>query len=114
MSAWPPSRRRLLVAAWAAVTTVLLVRAFADGMLRTSRRAVPAAVPVVIDLNRARVGELMALPGVGSTRADAIVLHRVRHGPFRSVDDLLQVDGIGPETVAALRRHVAAAATGGR
>jgi len=94
---------------WAAVTAVLLVRAFADGVLRAARGPLPpAAVPIAIDVNRASVGELMALPGIGRSRAEAIVLHRVRHGPFASVGDLAGVDGIGPETVAALREHACA------
>jgi competence protein ComEA len=48
----------------------------------------------------------MTLPGLGRTRAAAVVLHRVRHGPFRTVDDLAQVDGLGPVTVERLRRHL--------
>ena len=56
-----------------------------------------------LDPNRAAVGELMALPGVGRSRAAAIVLQRVRHGPFHRIDDLLLVDGIGPESLRVLR-----------
>ena len=73
-----------------------------------------AAVPVRIDLNRATVGELMALPGIGRVRAAAIVLHRVRYGPFRSVDELTGIDGIGAETLAALRSHACVGPAGGR
>lgn len=79
------------------------MRAFADGVLRADERdRPPAAVAVRIDLNTASVGELMALPGVGQVRAEAILLHRVRFGPFRTVEDLLAVDGLGPDTVAGL------------
>lgn len=63
----------------------------------------PFAAPVQIDVNTARVPELMALDGIGRVRAEEIVLYRVRHGPFREVDGLLEVDGIGQETVARLR-----------
>ena len=45
----------------------------------------------------------MALDGIGRARAAQIVLHRVRHGPFRELEDLLDVDGIGPHTLARLR-----------
>jgi competence protein ComEA len=82
------------------------VRAFADGMLRAGRAPAPPAESVLIDLNRAPVGELMALPGFGRARAAAVVLHRVRHGPFRSVEDLGRVDGIGAESLAAVRPFV--------
>jgi len=56
-----------------------------------------------VDLNTAGVEELDALPGVGPSIAAAIVEHRERNGPFRSVDDLLDVPGIGPAKLEALR-----------
>jgi competence protein ComEA len=72
-------------------------------MLTANVRPSLGALPTVIDINRASVAELQALPGIGPTRAEAIVLHRVRHGPFSDVDGLLLVDGIGDDTVASLR-----------
>lgn len=65
----------------------------------------PVAVPISIDVNKARVPELMLLEGIGRTRAEQIVLHRVRHGAFVHVADLLAVDGIGAKTLAGLRDH---------
>lgn len=79
------------------------VRAFARAVLGPEPRDRPVLTACTIDVNRAGVGELQALPGIGPVRAEAIVLHRVRHGPFRRVEDLAEVDGLGPETVAALR-----------
>ena len=63
----------------------------------------PMARPITVDINRARVAELMVLDGIGRTRAEQIVLHRVRYGRFRRAEDLLDVDGIGPDTLARLR-----------
>ena len=57
----------------------------------------------VLDLNAATAAQLEALPGVGPSLAAAIVEHRTRHGRFRSVDDLVDVPGIGPAKLAALR-----------
>jgi len=99
----PPSRRRLLLRLWAACTLLLAVRAFAHGMLTANVRPSLGALPTVIDINRASVAELQALPGIGPARAEAIVLHRVRHGSFSDIDGLLLVDGIGDDTVASLR-----------
>jgi competence protein ComEA len=93
-----------LLTAWAVVTAGALVRAFAVGVL-----AGPGGTPAAahrLDLNRASVAELMALPGVGRVRAEAIVLHRVRHGPFHAVADLAAIGGIGPKTAAAIGEHV--------
>lgn len=56
-----------------------------------------------VSLNSASVSELVALPGVGEATATAIVRHRETQGPFRSVEDLMQVKGIGPSKFAALR-----------
>lgn len=55
-----------------------------------------------IDLNRADVIGLQALPGVGPSTAEAIVAYRDANGPFRSVDDLLDVPGIGPAKLSAM------------
>jgi competence protein ComEA len=49
-----------------------------------------------IDLNTADEAALDALPGVGPATAKAIVSYRESHGPFTSVDQLLEVRGIGP------------------
>jgi competence protein ComEA len=62
-------------------------------------------VGMPLDLNTAGVVALVVLPGIGPTRAEAIVQHR-QSDPFRSVDDLLQVHGIGPKTLEKLRPFV--------
>ena len=59
-----------------------------------------------LDLNKASAGELMALPGIGEKRAVAIVAWRDANGPFRSIDDLDKVRGIGPATLDRLRPFV--------
>jgi competence protein ComEA len=65
-----------------------------------------AAPDAPVDLNTATEAELEALPGVGPATAQAIVAWRREHGGFRSVQDLLEVRGIGPAKLAALRDHV--------
>ena len=53
-----------------------------------------------VDINTATPQMLAeALSGVGMHKAQAIVRHREEHGPFLSVDDLVQVSGIGAKTV---------------
>ena len=48
-----------------------------------------------IDLNTATAEELMTLPGIGEKRAAAIIAYREEHGPFRIVEDITNVSGIG-------------------
>jgi len=65
-----------------------------------------AAGPV--DLNTATAEQLEALPGVGPATSAAIIAHRERNGAFGSVDDLLDVRGIGPAKLEGLRDLVTA------
>ena len=51
--------------------------------------------PQKIDINRAEAWLLDALPSIGPTRAQAIVDYRQQNGPFRSIDEITRVDGIG-------------------
>jgi len=64
----------------------------------------PAETPEwPIDVNRASADELVALPGVGPARAEAIVALRESRGGVGSLDELLDVKGIGPKTLERLR-----------
>ncbi len=56
----------------------------------------------VLDLNRATARELEALPGIGPALARRILAYRESHGPFRRVEDLQKVSGIGPARLARL------------
>lgn len=73
--------------------------------------ALAAAAPLTIaeeaiDLNRATVKELTRLPGVGESIAKRIVEFRDEHGPFKRVEDLLKVKGIGEKSFEKIRPHV--------
>ncbi len=61
-----------------------------------------------IDLNTATEAQLDTLPGVGPATASKIVSDRNENGPFRTVDDLLRVPGIGPSKFDALKDLVTA------
>jgi competence protein ComEA len=65
-----------------------------------------SAVPGIVDLNNASLSDLDSLPGVGPSTAQAIIDYRVANGPYASVDDLLNVRGIGPSKLAAMRVRV--------
>jgi competence protein ComEA len=81
----------------------ILAAAFAT---RREASSSSLCVPFLVDLNSASAEELMALPGVGEGRAAAIILHRVRSGPFGCVEDLDSVEGIGASLVAQVRPFV--------
>ncbi len=67
---------------------------------------VAAGPAVPIDLNTATADQLDTLPGVGPSTAASIIDYRTQHGPFHSVDELLDVRGIGDAKLAALRAKV--------
>ena len=54
--------------------------------------------PQKINLNRAEVWLLKALPGIGETRARAIIAYREQYGPFHNINELIKVEGIGVTT----------------
>jgi competence protein ComEA len=57
----------------------------------------------LISPNRADVSQLVELPGVGPVLAERIVAHREANGPFQTVEDLLDVPGIGEAKLSAIR-----------
>ena len=81
----------------------LLVRLYLGGVRATLALPAPALTAQRVDLNTATVDELAILPGVGPARGRAIAEDRERRGPFRSVDDVARVKGIGPQVLAGLR-----------
>ncbi len=56
----------------------------------------------LLDLNRASAAELEELPGIGPTLAERIVARRTEQGPFRAVEELREVTGIGEKLFAQI------------
>ena len=69
-------------------------------------KAVPAVAPAV-NINTASAEAMShALTGIGPAKAKAIVEHRQKRGAFQSIDELLEVKGIGPATLAKNRTRL--------
>ncbi|MFL6074388.1 MAG: helix-hairpin-helix domain-containing protein [Mycobacteriales bacterium] len=99
--------------------SVNLARRLNDGEQVAVGGAVPAGAPgppggpagsatpgTLVNLNTATVEQLDTLPGVGPVLAQRIVDYRTRHGGFRSIDDLRQVDGVGDARFKQLKPRV--------
>ncbi|UYZ20835.1 helix-hairpin-helix domain-containing protein [Mesobacillus jeotgali] len=56
-----------------------------------------------VNLNSAESSELQTLPGIGPAKADAIIKHRETNGPFKSIEDLKEISGIGDKTFEKLK-----------
>ena len=59
-----------------------------------------------ININSATVADLDSLSGIGPTKAQAIIDYRNQNGPFRTIEDLLNVPGIGPKTLETIRDQI--------
>ena len=97
-----------------AVTTMMIA---ADGASLASAaptrgtKATKTAAPdnadkTPVDINAADAEKLATLPGIGPSIAQRIVEYRKEHGPFKSVDELVNVRGVGEKLLGRLREHV--------
>jgi competence protein ComEA len=92
-----------------------LAEALVDGIkvevVRTGETPVPAAAgsaeaSPLVNVNTADAVMLETIPGIGPVTAAAIIAHREASGSFESVEELLEVQGIGPATLESLRAYV--------
>ncbi|MBN3525859.1 ComEA family DNA-binding protein [Paenibacillus apiarius] len=60
----------------------------------------------LININQADANLLTELPGIGPSKAKAIIAYREQHGPFNKVSDVTKVKGIGPKMFAKLRGKI--------
>lgn len=90
-------------------TQVLVVKAGAAPAPAPGAPAAPGAAGApggLVNVNTASATELEALPGIGEVIAQRIVDHRTANGPFASVEELLEVSGIGEAILGSIRELV--------
>jgi competence protein ComEA len=80
----------------------------------TSPKSSPPPIPASensgrIDLNTATLEQLDTLPGIGESKAKAILVYRKEKGSFKKVEDLLEVKGIGEKVLAKIKPMIYAA-----
>ena len=98
--------RRILVVGLLAVVQ-LSFPALAMNARSSSQKTVRKPLPSeVIDINRASAEDLQKLPGIGPELARRIIEYRQRSGPFKRVEDLMVVRGIGPKKWKGIRPYV--------
>lgn len=86
-------------------TQILVPKAGAPGAA-PAPGGVPDAAGDLLNINSASATELETLSGIGEVLAATIVEYREQNGPFASVDDLMDVSGIGPATLDEIRDQV--------
>ncbi|WP_149361429.1 ComEA family DNA-binding protein [Lolliginicoccus suaedae] len=73
---------------------------------RAGETSAGEAAPSIVNANSATAAQLEALPGIGPVTAAAIVQWREANGPFRSIDQLREIRGIGPAKLEQFRDHL--------
>lgn len=97
------------------VLSFIAVAALASGlppaeMLATQNAPRTEAKPsAVVNLNTATATDLQALPGIGASTAARIVEYRQKHGPFKKIEDLMNVRGVGERSFLKLRAMITVA-----
>ncbi len=81
------------------LATVLVLAIAALAVVPGEARGASSPAPAEkVNLNTAGVDELVTLPGIGKAYAERIVEYRQKNGPFKKVEDILNVRGIGEKT----------------
>lgn len=75
-------------------------------LLAQENAKIQARDEATVNINRASEGELVSLNGIGSSKAQAIILYREMFGEFKTVDELAKVKGIGAKTLEKNRRRL--------
>jgi comEA protein len=95
-------RTLLSIVAIASLVIAQPQRAAAQGKPSGRSSAKPAATGT-ININAASVAELRTLPGIGAKTAERIVEYRQKNGPFKKVEELMNVRGVGEKNFLKLK-----------
>ena len=80
--------------------TTTVTSPVAESTMQEARSAAPAQS---VNVNTATAAQLEALPGIGPSTAQRIVAYRDKNGPFKKLEDLMNVQGIGEKSFLKLR-----------
>jgi competence protein ComEA len=91
---------------WLGLSLLLLVTTISPAIAKSAEETGERPPASKIDLNRATLEQLETIPGVGPALAQRILDFREEHGPFRRVEDLLKVKGIGEKSFQKMQSYV--------
>ena len=70
------------------------------------------ASAAIVNINTASAAELDALPGIGAKTAERIIEYRQKNGPFKKVEELMNVRGVGEKNFLKLKPQITVGAKG--
>jgi len=96
-----------------AVSTLLVfahMDAAAQQQKSGGRASAKTSTTAVVNINTASSAELEALPGIGAKTADRIIEYRQKNGPFKKIEELMNVRGVGEKNFLKLKNQITVAA----
>jgi competence protein ComEA len=80
--------------------------AFAQGSAKVDAGKASAQVASKININKATVEQLTELKGIGEAYAKKIIEYREKNGPFKKIEDIMEVKGIGTKTFESIKDQI--------
>lgn len=94
-----------------ALLVILAAHPLAQQAQPPSKEAAASKPGVMVNLNTASASDLEQLPGIGSKVAARIVEYRTKKGPFKKIEELMNVQGIGEKSFLKLRAQLTVGST---
>ena len=95
-----------LLASVVVFSALFAAQPFAQGAQSSAARAEARPAAATINLNTATAAELEKLPGIGQKVAARIVQYRDKNGPFKKIEELMNVQGVGEKSFLQLRSRI--------
>ena len=85
---------------------------FASSPVQAQRAAKPpaAASTEVVNLNSATAAQIASLPGIGLKTAELVIAYRQKNGPFKKIEEIMNVRGVGEKSFLKIKHRLSVAA----
>ena len=93
---------------------LIVALAFGSFPVAAQRAAKPTMATVVstepININSATAAQIASLPGIGPKTADLVVQYRVKNGPFKNIEEIMNVRGVGEKSFLKIKDRLTVSA----
>jgi competence protein ComEA len=93
-----------------AIVSLLMAAPHSTVAQTTSRAAAKTTAAGIVNINTASAADLEALPGIGAKTAARIVEYRQKNGPFKKIEELMNVRGVGEKNFLKLKPQISVTA----